>query len=487
MRIQLKKSLLEKYRLLPVQAKASAWFLICAFLQKGISVLTTPIFTRLLTASEYGQFNVFNSWLSILQIFISLNLSFGVYAQGLVKFSEDRDVFSSSMQGLSSILSIFWTIIYLLFHAQWNALFGLSTPQMLSMLILIWTTQIFNFWAAEQRVLYKYKSLVILTLIVSIAKPILGILFIEVVDDKVTARIFSLMLVEMICFSGLFVSQMRRGRTFFNKAYWKYALLFNIPLVPHYLSQTVLNSADRIMISNMISDDAAGIYSLAYSLALIMTLFNTSLMQTISPWMFQKIKEKHINDISYIAYITLVVIAGANLLLIALAPEAVSIFAPKEYYEAIWVIPPVAMSVFFMYCYDLFSKFAFYYDKTIFIMIGSVVGAVLNIILNYVFINIFGYRAAGYTTLTCYIIFSIGHYIFMNIVCDECCDGIHPYNIKIILGISCIFVICGFALLFTYYNRWIRYSVLIGFAIIGVLLRKKIIKYGKKILIIRKG
>ena len=116
MYIHLKMSLLKKYRSLPVQAKASIWFLICAFLQKGISVLTTPIFTRLLTAAEYGQFNVFNSWLSILQIFISLNLSFGVYAQGLVKFSEDRYVFSSSMQGLSSILSVFWTIIYILFH-----------------------------------------------------------------------------------------------------------------------------------------------------------------------------------------------------------------------------------------------------------------------------------------------------------------------------------------------------------------------------------
>ena len=101
------------------------------------------------------------------------------------------------------------------------------------------------------------------------------------------------------------------------------------------------------MISNMISDNAAGIYSLAYSLALIMTLFNTSLMQTISPWMFQKIKEKRVNDISSIAYITLIVIAGANLLLIALAPEAVAFFAPEEYYDAIWVIPPVAMSVFY--------------------------------------------------------------------------------------------------------------------------------------------
>lgn len=479
--------LLKQYRLLPVQVKASIWFLICAFLQKGISVLTTPIFTRLLSASEYGQFNVFNSWLGILQILISLNLSYGVYAQGLVKFSEDKTVFSSSMQGLSTLLSIFWALIYLLFFNKWNKLFGLNTIQMLSMMIMIWTTQIFNFWAAEQRVLYKYKNLVILTLIVSIAKPVLSILLIEIAEDKVTARIISLMLVEVVCFIGLFISRMRRGHSFFNKSYWKYALLFNIPLIPHYFSQTVLNSADRIMISKMVSDNAAGIYSLAYSLALIMTLFNSSLMQTISPWMFQKIKEKRINEISSIAYITLIVIAGANLLLIALAPEAIAIFAPKEYYEAIWVVPPVAMSVFFMYCYDLYAKFAFYYDKTVFIMIGSIVGAILNIILNYIFIKIFGFIAAGYTTLVCYIIFSIGHYIFMNIVCNKCCEGVRPYNFKIILSISCVFLIAGFALMLTYYNKWIRYAVIFAFALIAVLFRKKIIKHCKKILNVKKS
>ena len=67
------KGYLEKYHSFPVQVRASFWFLICSFLQRGISTLTTPIFTRLLSTAEYGQFNVFNSWLSILCVFITLN------------------------------------------------------------------------------------------------------------------------------------------------------------------------------------------------------------------------------------------------------------------------------------------------------------------------------------------------------------------------------------------------------------------------------
>ena len=42
------QKLVKKYTDLPIQVKASMWFFVCAFLQKGISFITTPIFTRLL-------------------------------------------------------------------------------------------------------------------------------------------------------------------------------------------------------------------------------------------------------------------------------------------------------------------------------------------------------------------------------------------------------------------------------------------------------
>lgn len=466
--------LLDKYKNMPVQVRASLWFLICSFLQKGISTITTPIFTRLLTTEDYGQYNVFNSWLGIVSIFVTLNVYYGVYTQGLVKFSDERNVFASSMQGLTTFLTVIWTGIYLFFHNFWNELFSLTTVQMLAMLVMIWTSAVFNFWSAEQRVLYKYKTLVAVTLLVSVAKPLIGIVFVVNAEDKVTARILGLVLVELIGYTALYFVQMKKGKVFFSKKFWKYALMYNLPLIPHYLSQTVLNSADRIMIKNICGDNDAGIYSLAYSVSLIMTLFNTALMQTISPWIYQKIKDRKINEISKIAYVSLIVIAVVNILLIICAPEVIAIFAPKSYYEAIWIIPPVAMSVYFMYSYDLFAKFAFYYDKTTFIMIASVIGAALNIILNYIFINQFGYIAAGYTTLVCYIIYSVCHYLFMNIVCKKSCDGVKPYNLRYILLITVPFVIVGFAMLFTYNYLLLRYLLIAVILVCAIILRKKL-------------
>lgn len=475
-----------KYKGMPVQVKASFWFFICSFLQKGISTVTTPIFTRILSTAEYGQYNVFNSWLGIATIIITLNLSAGVYTQGLVKFDKDQNIFSSSLQGLTLMLVAVWSIIYLLFRDFWNNAFSLTTIQMFAMIFMIWTTAVFNFWASEQRVEYKYRVLVLITLTVSLTKPIIGIVFVLHSEDKVTARILGLVLVELIGYTWMFFSQVSKGRKLYSRKFWIYAIGFNLPLVPHYLSQTVLNSADRIMIKEMVGSDEAGIYSLAYSISLLMTLFNTALMQTISPWIYQKIKANKIKDIAPVAYITLFALAGLNLILILLAPEVVAIFAPRTYYDAIYVIPPVAMSVYFMYMYDLFAKFAFYYEKANFVMIASVIGAVFNIILNYIFIRLFGYRAAGYTTLICYMVYSVCHYIFMNKVCDQFCNGVRPYEQKKLAVITISFLFAGFILLGTYKFPVIRYGILIIAVFLAAIKRNVLIATMKNLMNKRK-
>lgn len=468
--------LLKKYKSFPVQVKASLWFLVCSFMQKGVAVITTPIFTRIMTTVEFGQYNVFSSWMGILTVFVSLNLTAGVFTQGIVKFEENRAKFVSSLQGLTMVLVAIWTIVYMLASKFWNRLFSLTTVEMLVMLALIWMTAIFNFWAAEQRVKYKYRTLVILTIVVSVLQPCVSVFFVLQAKNKVLARILGMLLVDIIAYFGLFIVHVCKGKQLYDSFYWKYALRFNLPLIPHYLSLTVLNSADRIMIERIVGEGKAGIYSLAYSISMVMTLFNTALMSTISPWIYQKIKIKKVKDIEHIAYISLVGIAGVNLLLIFLAPEIVRLFAPVEYYEAIWIIPPVAMSAYFMYSYDLFAKFQFYYEKTEYVMLASICGAILNVILNSIFIPQFGYFAAGYTTLACYILFVAAHYMFMQKVCKDYLDNVKVFDSKKIFGITTIFVGIGFTIMCTYQYMVLRYVLLIVSALIIFCHRQRILE-----------
>ena len=462
-----KNKIQARYQSLPIQVKASFWFLICSFLQHGIAVITTPIFTRLMSTADYGQFGVFNSWYEIISIIVGFSLTAGIHVQGLVKFDTDRRVFSSSLQGLSVTLIFIWCTVYFVFKDFWNQLFSLSTIQMVCMFVIIWSTAVFGFWANEQRTRYAYRMLVIVTIIYSLISPVLQIMLVLHLEDKCTARIIGWAVSCLVIFSWMFFQQLWQGKVFFSEKYWRYALTFNLLLIPHYLSQKVLNCADRIMIQRMIGDSEAGIYNLAYSLALVMAVFNHSLMQALSPWIYQKIKDKQETDIASIAYYTMILIAGVNLLLILLAPEVVAFFAPKEYYDAIWVIPPVAMSVFFMYVYDFYAKFAFYYEKTAEIMIASISGAVLNMIMNYFFIGKYGYIAAGYTTLLCYMIYAGAHYLFMRKVCRDCCAGRYPLETKKIVLITVPFLILGFLFMLIYRLVIIR-CVIIGIGIIAV-------------------
>lgn len=479
------KQILKKYKSLPIQVKGSFWFLLCGFLSRGISFITVPIFTRLLSTEEYGQFNVFNSWFGIVSVIITLNLSHGVYAQGLVKFDDKRNEYSSSLQGLCFTLVLIWSLIYFGFHNLFNSLFSMTTMQMICMLTMCWTGAVFSFWSVEQRNEYKYKKLLIITAAVTFAKPVLGIILILNSDNKVTARILGLAVVELIAYIGLFFSQMHKGKTFFSFKIWKYALAFAVPLVPHYLSSVVLSSSDKIMIEKMTGFSEAGIYGLAYSVSQIMMIFNSALLQTTEPWLYKKIKNKQIKDISDVSIPMMIFVAVINIVLIAFAPEIIYIFAPAEYHKSVYVVPPVVMSVFFTFLYSFFALFEFYYEKKKYIAISTSAGAVVNIFLNYIFIDIFGYYAAGYTTLVCYIIYAACHYIFMRKICKEYLDNVKPYDLKKILMISTAFLVIGFIFLFTYSNMLIRYGSVLAMLVIVFAKYKKIIDFLKKLVEIR--
>lgn len=467
---------IEKYKTLNTQVKASIWFLICGFLNQGVSIITTPIFTRLLSTAEYGKYSVFNSWYGILSVIVSLNLFSGVFMQGMVKFENRSKQFASSIQGLCFCLSLLWTIIYSISNQFWNNLMGLTTVQMYAMFIIIWTNAVFQFWSVEQRIRLKYRTLVLVTIFVTVCKPCIGILFVLFSEKKVTARILGLALVNVIFYTPFFFKQGINGKQFYNAEFWKHALRFNLPLIPHYLSMTVLNSTDRIMIDSICGSSEAGIYNLAYSLSQVMTIFNIAFMQTIEPWLYKKIKNGQVREISTVAYPSFGCIATVNLLLMIFAPEILTVFAPDSYSAAKWVIPPIAMSVFFSFLYTFFAVFEFYYENTKYIMIASSVGAIINILLNLIFINQFGSIAAGYTTLFCYVLFAVFHYSFMTKMCNKYLNGIKPYNSKVLLALSFGFLCFGFVILASYSNDQFRYifAALIVLTILAT--RKKILK-----------
>lgn len=426
------------YKNMSVQVKAALWFTICSVLQKGISFITVPVFTRLLTSEQYGTYSLYMSWLQILSIITSLYLYYGVFNNAMVKFEDNRDEYISSMQGLTITITtiIFATILFL--PDFWSRMLGLSTFVIVIMFLEMYVTPAFQFWAGKNRFEYKYRRLVGVSLSLSFLNPALGLVFVFLSEDRGTARISAAVLADCIVCGVILFFQFRRGKKFFVKEYWCYCLKLAIPLLPHYLSGMILNQGDRIMIDRMIGKSEVAFYSIAYSIGMLAQIVTSAVINSFTPWMYLKIKGKESDEIKGTINVLLLIVSLAAAGLMLMAPELISIFGSKEYADAVYVIPPVVASVYFIFLYNLLAIPQFYYEKTQFLMISSIVAALLNIGLNYVFILKYGYYAAGYTTLVCYMLYSLGHYFVSTRMIKRQDINVRFFDVSAILLISAV-------------------------------------------------
>ena len=479
--MSLGRKLFGKYKSLPVPVKASIWFTICSFLQKGISMITMPIFTRLLPPEQYGVYTVYQSWYNIISIFATMNLSAGVFYNAMIKYEDDRYRFTSSMQGLSTVITLGLFTIYLCFSNYFNKLFDLPTILVMVLFIELVFVSPYRLWSAKQRFDFKYKNLVVVTLILTIMSPLIGIVAVLLSEHKAEARVFSYAGVQIGIGLVIFIYNHFKGKSFFVKKYWKYALWFNVPLIPHYLSMSILGQSDRIMINNMVGTSEAAIYGVAYNISQIMTLVTTSISNSFNPYTYKAIKDKKYYSIGKNAKILLVFVGVSVVLISCFGPEVIMIFAPEEYFDARWIIPPVSLSVYFIFLYPLFSNIEFYFEQNKFVTLASITGALLNILLNYIFIPIFGFIAAGFTTVVCYFFFAAGHCIFHRIVLKKYLPGVKIYDLRFIALFSIIITIATFGIMFLYDLMIVRYILISIIMIVAIIKRRQIIGIWKEI------
>lgn len=475
------KKILNLYNKLGIGIKVSFWFTFCNFFQKGISMLSVPIFTRLMTKEQYGVFSVYQSWYSILTIITTLNLFAGVYNRGLVKYEDDRDGFTSSMQGLSGLVTIVCFALYVVAIPFWTETFELQPAYMITMFAEMLFVPAYLYWSARQRFEYKYKALVCTTIILSLASPIFGIVGVICTENKALARILAYAMVQIVFGVIFYIYNAIKGKKIYVKEYWKYALVFNLPLLPHYLSQIILNQADRIMISRITGAGDAAIYSVAYNISLIMSLLTNAINAAFVPSLYNSLKNKKYENIKTTSTYVIAVAAVLTFVSMLFGPELIRIFAPVEYYEAIWVIPPVAMSVYFVAVYALFVNVEFYFEKTKYTMYVSVIGAIANIALNWIFINKFGYLAAGYTTVVCYAMFAIGHYLLYAYLNKKYLNGIKIVRANIIALMSIVLSVLMFISLVLYRFTFVRYTIILMIFAGIILFREKMISVLKSI------
>lgn len=433
-----------KWKNIPLTIKVSISYAACNILQRCLSFITLPIFTRLLTTTEYGQYTIYQSWMGIMSIFLTLNLAYGSFSTAMVKFKNERDAYIASIEGICLILSIIFLIIYLPFMNLWNQLFQMSGFLIVLMIVEILSTSAMLFWSGKKRFEFKYKSVIAVTLVQSFFSPLLAFIFVQMSDQKGYARIIGYSLVTIISGGILFFLNLARGKKLYTKKYWEYALRFNIPLIAYYLSQSIFNQSDRIMISHYCGESDAAMYGVAYNLAMVLTFILNAINNSYVPWFYEKLKNGQARDNQKVSNTIAVIMALMLLCVIWYAPEIIKIMAGKKYLPAIGVVAPVAMSLLLLFYVQLFINVEFFYEEKKMLVWASIGAALLNIGLNALLIPKLSFVVAGYTTLISYIVFVICNYFAMKKTLDKYKKIDDAYQIRNLVFILIIFIIAGF-------------------------------------------
>ena len=460
--IRLVKAGIRKFQELSIQVRASMAFMMVNFMQRGISFITAPIFTRLLSTEEYGEITVYSSWLDVIGIFAMFGLYNNVFYNGIMEFKKDGDRFTYSMLTLSNTITVVvflvvWTVNKYIFR-----FLNISDSLILFMFLSFLLEPAFEFWKTRQRFDFKYKLLCVFVILVMIFSPVCAIAGIFLFPgSKVTARIVGAQLMTLAICIGCYILELVRAKGKTKFSYWKYAFFYNLPLIPYFLSSYILSSSDRLMIAYYCGEDKAGIYGIAYTMSAVVNIVWSSVNATMIPTIYKRCDEKRMHTLSEFVIPVIMGYAAICIMIVLMAPEVIAFLAPSSYGEGMYVIPSVVGGVFYMSIFSIFSNVIYYHKKPKYVMGAGVAAAVVNFILNMIFIPTVGYLAAGYTTLAAYLVEVVWAYIAMKKV-----TGSSVYDMKklVIIGSGVLVTSVAVPLLYPYLI--IRVLILAGLLLV---------------------
>ncbi len=470
-----------KIKKIPIEVKSATVYTFSTLFSRGLAIITVPIFTRLMTTSQIGIVNLYNSWYSMISAIATLSLTSGGYVVALREYESNRDGYQSSVLSLTSLISLLLVGVYLVNPSLWSKLLGLPSGLIILMLIGFLFAPARDFWLARQRYEYKYKLsgfVMMGSALIASLLSILTVIKLSAVDENLVAegRLYSNYLIIYGVSAVIWFCTMLKGKTFFNKEYWKLSLSLSLPLVGYSVASQILTVSDRMMISQMVGNSAVGIYSTLYTVSSLSLLVWQAVHSSFVPYIFRNI-ENGVDGIKRVSSQLMTFYAAVAVLMTFLAPEIVRILATEEYYEAIYIMPPIAAGVFFTSFANLYSDIAVYYKKTKYVMYPAIIAAVSNLILNYIFIKIYGYMAAAYTTLLSYILFALFQGVWAKKICKE--YGIESgtiYNDRYMIALAVITTLISLSGILFYGNTILRYGVVILLAVVCAVIGKKVIK-----------
>ena len=380
---------------------------------KVIGIFLIPIYTRYLTPADYGILSIVSVIGTILFIVLSMGCDTAVM-RFYYDYREHKEELKSYLGTIAIFLLGINLIIILLINYTGAGLFEVlikdkSITFNPYMKLKIYSTYLglasiipLMLFRVKEKPL-NYISATTFQFIISVSFIIYFVVFLK--QGALGAIKGGLYASVILFFLYLFlISKEIKFKIDFSKLY--YTLLLALPLVPHNLAGWILSLSDKLILQRYSSLSEVGLYSLGYSLGMVMNFIVMSINFAWAPFFFDMAKtNKDAKQIFarittlWMIFISFICISG-----ILFSREIVILITTEKFYGSALVIPIILVSYFLNGMYFMVVNAIFYLKKTKVLPIFTFISAIVNIGLNFWWIPKFGMMGAAYATLVSFIV-----------------------------------------------------------------------------------
>lgn len=389
-------------------------------LLQGISFISSPVFARLLGTDGYGNLSSFNIWVSVVCTVLSLQTNMTI-VNAQVEFPEsEQPAYQSSIMTLSLMVFVIGGAVAALFVGPIASALQVERFMVAVLLLQSFGSFCVNFLSSKFTYEFKADKNMLLSVCMAVSTLVLSLVMVlnMPVEQRFLGRVLGNAVVYIAVGIGGCFCILRRGRRFVDKKYWKFCILLAWPMVWQALSYQILGSSDIMMLKQMTTTSESGIYGLAFTLSGIMFTIFTALNSSWLPFFFDDMKcskrEQVVAQGSHFLELFTVLSVG----FVLLVREVYHIYADESFWPGVGLIPIFVASYYVNFLNTFPVSYEYFHKKTKVISFATVAAALLNLLLNYLFIRAFGAVGAAAATLLshgiqfgmheCYVIFVMG-------------------------------------------------------------------------------
>ncbi len=385
-------------------AAASFFYTVTAIIGKAAAFITLPFFTARLGTAAYGRYALYLCYEGLLFSALSLGLGGAVIYRALQRWRGEEERLLGSAFGLSLAISLLILPITLPF------LLKKLSPLLCAVLFLQALGSVaFTLYGAKCRFAYRYRPICILNLLADLGAPLISILLLLSLPIGEEARILA-----GAAFSigiGIFslLSVFRGGARLFDKKMLRFLLSLQLPLLPHYLSLSLMSEAARLSVERVLGSEALGAYAVAHSAGLCLSLVTVSLGSAFQPWVLRKAAAGEHARVAATTERIALLLCTASMLPILAAPEIFSVLAPRAYVGGTAAVPALCFTVplSFLTTAPILTKLGA--GRRLAISLPSLAAALAQLALCPYFASRFGLGGAALGTLISYFLFFLLH------------------------------------------------------------------------------